>query len=112
MKKIVTVLVVLCLMLAGLTACITGGATPIADIVGDIRTYEDKEVTVSGEVVNSVSILILKYFTLRDSTGEIAVVTERSLPLKGEKLTVRGRVKAAFSLGDQRMIVIMESRGK
>jgi cob(I)alamin adenosyltransferase len=46
---------------------------------------------------------------IKDDTGEIAVVTERSVPRKGEQIKVIGKVEEAFSLGDQQLIVIKEN---
>ncbi|MBI4793369.1 MAG: hypothetical protein HY789_11755 [Deltaproteobacteria bacterium] len=67
---------------------------------------------VSGMVVEVISILVLKYFVVRDDTGEIAVITQRPLPRKGEKVKVYGKIEEAFSLGDQQMIVLVENPAK
>jgi len=100
------------LMVLGLAACYSVFPTPIAKLLADPRSYEGRQVQVSGEVVESVSILVLKYFVVRDDTGEIPVITQRSLPRKGEKVKVYGEIKEAFSLGDQQLIVLMEDLGK
>jgi hypothetical protein len=84
------------------------GTTKIGDITGHPRDYAGKEVTISGEVVEIFSILIAKYFVVRDGTGEISVVTDRPLPAKGEKIKVKGIVKEAFSLGPQSTLVLVE----
>ena len=99
-------------LLLVLTACNTLFPTPIAKIVQSPRAYEGKEVTVSGTVAETFSLVVVRYFVIRDDTGEIAVVTDRSLPRKGEQLKVTGRVQEAFSLGDQQLIVIMEAPAK
>ncbi len=51
----------------------------------------------------------MKYFVVRDDTGEIPVVTERVIPARGETVTIRGEVQEAFALGEERLIVIVES---
>jgi hypothetical protein len=56
------------------------------------------------------SLIFVKYFTLDDGTGSITVVTEKPLPAKGERLTVKGTVEEAFSLGDQTMTLIVEEK--
>jgi DNA/RNA endonuclease YhcR with UshA esterase domain len=89
-----------------LAAC--APATPIKNIIDHPRDYADKPVTVQGEVKNVFSLIVVKYFTLDDGTGNITVVTERPLPQKGERLKVRGTVKEGFSLGDQTMTLIVE----
>lgn len=83
--------------------------TRIGDIHASPRAYHGKQVTVKGTVTDGVNLLFVKYFLVRDETGEIAVVTERILPGKGETVTIRGKVQEAFALGDERLIVIVES---
>ncbi|MEW6366646.1 MAG: hypothetical protein AB1714_18610 [Acidobacteriota bacterium] len=82
--------------------------TPIGDILKSPREYEGKTVTVSGVVADEVSLIAVKYFTVEDKTGRIAVVTNRIMPAKGEKVRVRGAVQEMFSLGTRRIIVIKE----
>ncbi len=87
-------------------------STNIGDIKNNPRRYADKTVTVSGDVTRTFSLLVIKYFTLRDSTGEITVVTQRPMPKEGEHLTVKGTVRETFSLGSETMLVIMEEPEK
>src|SRR5512136_2667067 len=84
-----------------LLVCQCSGLMPtkIADIRNNPRQYADKEVTVSGEVTGTFSLVVVKYFTLRDNTGEITIVTQRALPKEGERLKVKGTVREAFSIG-------------
>ena len=83
-------------------------STKIADIRNNPRQYAGKEVTVSGEVTGTFSLIVIKYFTLRDSTGEITIVTQRPLPKEGERLKVKGTVREAFSIGSESLLVIVE----
>ena len=92
-------------------ACNALFPTKIGDILKNPRNYADKEVTVSGEVASVFSLVVVKYFLITDGTGEIAVVTEKTLPNKGDRIRLKGVVKEAFSLGDTSLIVIMESAG-
>ena len=80
----------------------------VKKILDNPRDYSDKTVTVNGEVTETFSLLVIKYFVVKDSTGEITVVTTRPLPQRGSKITVKGAVHEAFSLGDQQLIVIVE----
>lgn len=100
----------ICLMVLGLVACKAIFPTSIAKLLEDPRSYENKQVQISGEVVESVNILIAKYFVVRDDTGEISVITQRTLPRIGEKIKVYGKIEEAFSLGDQQLIVLIEDR--
>jgi len=82
--------------------------TPINKILENPRDYAGKTVTVSGEVTRVFSLFIIKYFVMRDSTGEVTIVTEKPLPKIGTKMKVKGTVKEAFSIGDQQLIIIFE----
>jgi aspartyl/asparaginyl-tRNA synthetase len=82
--------------------------TSIRKILEDPRDYAGKTVTVSGEVTRVLGLGFIKYFKIRDGTGEITVVTEKPLPKVGTKIKVKGSVKEAFSIGDQQVVVIVE----
>ncbi len=99
------------LFVAALFAGACAGLLPtrIGDIHSSPRRYDGKQVTVKGTVTDIVNLVFVKYFFLRDDTGEIPVVTDRVLPAKGETVTISGRVQEAFALGDQRLLVILES---
>jgi aspartyl/asparaginyl-tRNA synthetase len=88
------------------------GTTKIGDITGHPRDYAGKEVTVSGEVTDTFSLFVVKYFVLRDSTGELTVITDRPLPAKGEKIKIKGVVKEAVSIGTQTALVLVEGTEK
>ena len=83
-------------------------STPIGKILADPRAYAGKTVTVSGEVTQIFSLVLIKYFRVRDETGEIIVVTGKPLPKVGTKVKVKGTVQEGFSIGDQQLIVIVE----
>jgi hypothetical protein len=91
-----------------LAGCGSLFSTPIKKIIDNPRDYSGKEVTISGEVTETFGLIVMKYFVVRDSTGEIAVITSKPLPKKGDRIKVRGTVQEAFSLGDQQLIVIIE----
>lgn len=98
----------ICLVVLSLISCGIG-VTKIGDITGHPREYADKEVTISGEVTDTFSFFIVKYFVVQDNSGEISVVTEKPLPAKGEKIRVKGTVKEAFSIGSKTSLVLVES---
>jgi hypothetical protein len=95
-----------------LTACLCScglmGSTKIGDIVSKPRDFADKRITVSGEVTEVFSFIVLRYFVIKDDTGEITVITGKPLPEKGEKIKVTGVVKETFSLGTRALLVIVE----
>lgn len=110
MKRRFGLLIVLGFTLITVTACSSVFPTPIHKILTSPRDYADKQVTISGTVVDVFSIVLLKYFTLNDGTGEMIVVTQRPMPTKGDKIKVRGTVQEAFSLGDQQLLVLIENK--
>lgn len=83
--------------------------TKIGDIVSHPREFSGKEVTVSGRVIDTFSLFVVRYYTLQDDTGQIAIVTDRPLPARGEKMKTKGIVKEAFSIGTKSILVIVES---
>jgi len=105
MRKISVILIIASIAAA---ACEGVFATPIKRIVESPRDYDGKTVTISGEVKEVFSLIVFKYFIVEDRTGEIAVITQRPLPNKGTKIRVRGKVSAAFSLGQTQTVVILE----
>lgn len=98
------------LLLLWLGACAT--TTQIREILQDPRGYDGKTVTVQGDVVNTFSLVFVKYFELNDSTGVIRVVSDKPLPTKGQRLKVTGRIHQAFSFGDQSLMVLIEGEPK
>jgi len=83
---------------------------PINKLLENPRGHENRVVYIEGEVTEVVSLFVIKYFTVKDDTGEIIVITERILPKKGEKIKVRGRVAEAFSVGDKSLTVFKEEK--
>ncbi len=82
-------------------------ATKIQDILDHPRDFENKEITVRGTVTNAVSLVVIKYFEVRDNTGSIKIVTDKLLPSRDEKLTVTGRM-AVVEIGPERWVVLRE----
>ncbi len=83
-------------------------AAAIADILRDPRMYVDKTVVVDGEVASAFSLVWVKYFSVDDGSGTIAVVTTQTLPRKGQRIRVFGKVKEVLSLGSESLIVLFE----
>jgi len=94
------------------TGCDSLWSTPINKILENPRDYSDKSVTISGEVSEVFSFFVIKYFVVKDKTGQMVVITKRPLPREGTKITVKGTVQEAFTLGDKQLIVIIEDEGK
>jgi hypothetical protein len=108
--KVPAVICLVCVLVIAAVSCDVR-TTRIGDIVSHPRDFAGKEVTISGEVTESFSMIFIKYFMVRDDSGEIAVVTQRTLPAKGEKIKVKGSVKEAFSIGPETALVLVEKPG-
>ncbi len=81
----------------------------IEKILRNPKAYEGKVVTIEGEVTDRTSLfIVLKFYRLRDKTGEIIVVTKKPLPEIRSKVQVTGKIDGAFPIGDQRLLVFME----
>ncbi len=89
-------------------ACGSQYPTKIKDIYSDPQKYEAQKVTISGEVKESVNILMLKYYVVRDDTGEILVVAKKFVPMQGKKVQVVGIVSQTFAIGKQSYTAIFE----
>ena len=91
-----------------LVACEGLFSTPVETILNNPREYDGRLVKVSGTVTQSMNLFVVKYFVLRDESGEITVVTPRILPRQGNSITIRGHVREAFTVGDEQLLVIVE----
>jgi hypothetical protein len=91
-------------------------STSIGEIIANPRNFDGKVTTISGEVTDRASLVFVRYFTLKDKTGEIIVATKRPLPAVGTKVRVQGKVEEAFSIGTEQKLVFVEvteaSKGK
>ena len=109
MKKKLWFPIVCCFVAVWLLGCDLVSTTSISKILQNPREYAGKEVQVSGTVVEVFSVVMIRYFIIREDTSELVVVTDRITPKTGEKVKVKGRIVEAFSLGDQQMLVLMEN---
>jgi hypothetical protein len=71
----------------------------INQIKADPGRYANKEVSVSGTVVRSYSVLGKGAYEIEDGTGKLWVVSEKSVPREGAKIVVRGTIRDAYNLG-------------
>jgi len=108
MRKSIRLYAILGLLIIAMSSCTTLFPTKINKILTNPRDYADQKVTISGTVTDTFSFVVVKYFTVRDDTGEMTVVSQKPLPEKGSTVKVTGTVKEAFSVGDQQLIVLLE----
>jgi hypothetical protein len=83
-------------------------STPIEKILASPQQFEGKEVTIEGLVTERTTFfVVLKFFKLRDKTGEIIVLTKQTLPQVKSTVSVKGRIDEAFPIGDQKFLVFV-----
>lgn len=81
----------------------------IEKILSNPREYEGKVVTIEGEVTDRTAFfVVVKFFKVKDKTGEITVVTRRTLPAIKSIVRVKGRIDEVFAVGDQKFVVFVE----
>ena len=74
-------------------------STTINHVLADPAKYRDKDVRLSGKVVDSYSLGNRGVYKLDDESGQIWVVSDRGVPRRGARVTVTGRVREGFNLG-------------
>lgn len=88
-------LLALCLAALLMSAC----ATRIQRVLDDPSKYRDRDVKVSGTVVNSYSVAGRGAYELEDGRARIWVITDRGTPRRGAKVSATGTVREIFNLG-------------
>ncbi len=110
-KKGIVVLVII-LILIGLGAWYyftRVHLSQIQSILSHPKAYEGKVVTIEGEVTDRTSFFgVIKFYKVKDKTGEIIVVTKKTLPELKSILRVKGKIDQAFPIGDLKLLVLSE----
>jgi hypothetical protein len=85
----------------------------IAELKYNPGRYQDKTVAVEGTVTSSwgLPLVPFKLYKVNDGTGEVTVVSrEGSVPSKGARVRVKGRVNEIATLGGQPLGLHLEQR--
>ncbi len=83
--------------------------TTIEKILSHPGEYQGKAVTIEGEVTDRTAFfVVVRFFKLRDRTGELTVVTKKSLPEIRSTVSVKGKIDEAFPIGDQKLLIFVE----
>jgi hypothetical protein len=81
----------------------------IQSVLSNPKAYEGKVVTIEGEVADRTSFFgVTKFYKVRDKTGEIIIVTKKTLPELKSMLRIKGRIDEAFPIGDLKLLVFLE----
>ncbi len=82
----------------------------ISEIYENTYKYEDKTISVKGEVENSISVFGLSGFILSEGGKKMVVVGHDISPSPGEKITVRGELSVPFRWQDEVLLVLDASQ--
>jgi len=74
-------------------------ATTINQILADPSHYRNRDVQVTGTVVDSYSLADRGAYRIADDTAQLWVVSERGVPRKGARVKVTGTIREGFNLG-------------
>ena len=86
------------LIVVALTAA--GCATKSIDkVLADPMRYRDRQVQIAGEVVDSYSLLGRGVYRVRDSSGQLWVLSDVGVPRDGARVKVKGTIREPFNLG-------------
>ncbi len=94
MKRVAVLLLLTSTVLS--TAC---ASRTINQVLADPGRYRNKEVKLSGAVVDSYSIVGRGAYRLDDRTGTLWIVSDKGVPRQGARVDVRGTVRDGFDLG-------------
>lgn len=72
--------------------------TPISSLLNNPHDYSGKQTTIQGTVTATYPLVVIKYFTLKDESGEIKVKTDKALPVVGNKIRVTGQIKEGLPM--------------
>ncbi|MCX7829895.1 MAG: hypothetical protein N2445_02385 [Acidobacteria bacterium] len=86
-------------------------STPINEIKENPEKYENKTLFVYGKVISSQKISPTEKegsYIINDGTGEIKVITTKTLPEIGKKVFVKAKVKSNFVLFGKHFGVVLK----
>jgi len=79
----------------GSAAC---ASVTVNKVLADPSRYRDREVSVSGEVTDSFSVMSRGAYRLKDETGQLWVVSEKGVPRNGARVVVKGKIREGYNL--------------
>ena len=98
--------------------CLTGcvSAVRIAEIKTDPGRFDRKTVQVTGTVTGSFGVPLVPFqlYNIDDGSGEIAVLarSSRTVPVKGARVQVKGRVGEVASFGSRSVGLHIEEQSR
>jgi hypothetical protein len=88
-------------LIALLLVAVLGGCATrtVRQVTADPYRYRDREVTVSGRVVESFALANRGAYEIEDRTGRLWIISDRGVPGRDTRVTVKGTVRTAFNFG-------------
>ena len=114
MKRINPIIVICFILVMILLASGCSKVNKIADITANSAQYNGKTVNISGYVSNTLWVAVSGRgaYQVDDGSGTIWVVTNKEPPLKGVKVSVKGTVSPAFTLGDKALGTVVNETNR
>jgi hypothetical protein len=91
--------VALLILVVGAISSAACASRTINQVLADPGRYRDKQVKLSGSVVDSYSLIGNGAYQIDDTTGKLWSVSNGGVPRKGARVSVTGTVREGFSLG-------------
>lgn len=91
MKKILLV-VCAAVMLVG---C---GSVKIRQVLNNPARYQGRDVRFTGDVTRSTGLVVAGVYEIDDGTGKINILSNRQVPRKGARVTVKGRMQSGINV--------------
>lgn len=81
-----------------LVAALGCASKNINEVMADPYRYADKEVRLTGQVVESYSVAGTGFYRLEDTSGRLWIFSSKGVPRKGSRVQVEGKIKDGFDL--------------
>ena len=90
-----------------------GGGLRIRDVSDNSEQYRNQEITLSGKVIETISIPLVTrgFFKMDDGSGEIWVRPVGNVPVKGENVKITGTLKIGLTVADKNFGLILVEKG-
>ena len=99
MRHMLSRSVLLAVLSVSALASIACATRTVNQIIADPGRYRNREVRVSGSVVDSYSALNRGAYKIDDGTGQLWIVSEQGVPRVSARVTVKGTIREGFNLG-------------
>ena len=71
----------------------------VNDILADPQRYANQDVQITGEVIESYSVVGKGFYRIDDGTGKLWVFSSKGVPRKGARVSVKGKIRDGFDFG-------------